>query len=134
MALKVSKLTKREFTYIPIEEREEKNPVKFIIRLLPKMVRAKLEDSLLKINQDGTFAFANATYVLEMFKRGVVDIQGLVDEDGKEIKVEKTPDGHLTDEFIEMLPDELIQEVGNVIISIAKDPKNANFYLGEKGE
>ena len=132
MAIVVSKVKNKVFEYIPISERNSENPVKVKIRLIPKTERAKLEDALLKINPDGTFTFANATYVLEMFRRGVVDIEGLLDENGNEIKVEKDADGYLTYEFIELLPDDFIQEVGNVIVSISKDPQNAELYLGNQ--
>ena len=133
MAIVVQKIKTKEFKYIPVDERESENPVVFKLRLVPKTERAKLEDGLLKISQDGTFNFANATYILEMFKRGVVDIEGLVDEEGNLIKVKKEH-GVIADSFIEMLPDELIQEVGNVIIAISKDPKNYKIYLGETEE
>ena len=132
MAITVTKIKKREFDYIPVEERNEKAPVIFKLRLVPKAERARLEDGLLKINQDGTFNFANASYILEMFRRGVEDITGLKDEDGKEIKVEKDGNGYISYDFVEMLPDELIQEVGNVIIAISKDPKNYKVYLGQE--
>ena len=132
MAIVVKKVKNKEFTYIPVDERKEKNPVKFKIRLINKINRAKLEDGLLKINQDGTFNFANVSYIIEMFKLGVINIEGLVDEEGKKIKVPKDENGYITDGFIEMLPDSLIQEVGNVIIAISKDPNNADVYLGNE--
>ena len=131
MAIKVVKQTKKEYEYIPVAEREEENPVKVIIRPLTKTERAKLEDKLVRMNQDQSISIANATYILEIFRLGVVDIKGLVDEDGKEVKVEKV-NGILTQEFVDMLPDEFVQEVGQVIVAISKDPQNADMYLGKK--
>ena len=131
MAIKVVKQIKKEYEYIPVAEREEKNPVKVIIRPLMKTERAKLEDKLVRMNQDQSISIANATYILEVFRLGVVDIKGLVDEEGKEVKVEKE-NGVLTQEFVDMLPDEFVQEVGQVIVAISKDPQNADMYLGKE--
>jgi len=133
MAIKVVKQEKREFTYIPIEERGSENPVKVIFKPLTKSERAALEDKLIRINPDQTMTVANATYILEVFKTAVVDIQGLIDENGNEVKPKKEH-GVLAQEFIEMLPDDFIQEVGNVIIAVSKDPQNADVYLGNVEE
>jgi hypothetical protein len=133
MAIKVVKQEKREFTYIPVEERGSENPVKVIFKPLTKSERAALEDKLIRINPDQTMTVANATYILEVFKTAVVDIQGLIDENGNEVKPKKEH-GVLAQEFIEMLPDDFIQEVGNVIIAVSKDPQNADVYLGNVEE
>ena len=131
MAITVTKIKKKEFDYIPVDERTEKTPVVFKLRLVSKSERARLEDGLLKINQDGTFNFANASYILEMFRRGVTDIVGLKDENDKKIDIEKDGNGYISYDFMEMLSDELIQEIGNVVIAISKDPKNYKVYLGQ---
>ena len=133
MAIKVVKQEKKEFTYIPVEERGSENPVKVVFKPLTKAERAALEDKLIRINPDQTMTVANATYILEVFKTAVVDIQGLIDEEGKEVKPKKEH-GVLAQEFIEMLPDDFIQEVGNVIIAVSKDPQNADIYLGNVEE
>ena len=130
MAIKIS--TKKEtYTYIPISEREEKKPSSFIFKLLSKTEQAKLEDNIMKFDPQGqSITLANASYLLNAIKMSLKDIKNILDDEGKEIKL-VIKDGMVTDDFIEMLPDSVLQELGNVIISVSKDPANADLYLGE---
>jgi len=124
---------KQEYTYIPVSEREEKNPVKFIFRLLTKEEKAKLEDKLVLVNNDQTINIANASYLLGAIKIALKKVENLLDENGEQVKI-KFIHNQVSDEFLDMLPDEILQELCQVIVSVSKDPVNADIYLGNKKE
>jgi len=126
------KAVKREsiYKYIPLEERGEKQPTTFHFKLLTKEEKAKLEDKLVKVNQDETINISNASYILGAFKLCVEKVENFIDESGAEVPVTKDK-GLVSNSFLDMLPDEIITEVGNVIINISKNPQQASIFLGE---
>jgi len=135
MALKVSKKLQKEYRYIPIIERDSEKPTIFIIRVLSKKEKAELEDNLVSINQvNQSMKIANSSFIIGAVKKGLVRVENLLDEDGKSIEVKRDSNGEISDEFLDLLPDEIINELGNVIIAISKDPNNAELYLGETKE
>jgi len=135
MALKVSKKLQKEYKYIPVIERESENPTTFIIRVLSKKEKAELEDNLVSIDQvNQSMKIANSSFIIGAVKKGLVRVENLLDEDGKSIEVKRDSNGEISDEFLDLLPDEIINELGNVIIAISKDPNNAELYLGETKE
>ena len=130
MALVLHKKSK-EYEYIPVEERGTEKPVKFIFKPLRKSQQAKLEDNVMKFDPTGsTITLANASLVLNSIKIGLKKVENVTDEDGKEVKVKFDGDV-VADSFLEMFPDNILQELGNVIIAVSKDPQNASKYLGE---
>ena len=126
------KAIKREssYTYIPLEERGEEKPTTFTFRLLTKEEKAKLEDKLVKVNQDETINISNSSYILGAFRLCVDKVENFIDEKGAEIPVRKSG-GLVSEEFMNLLPDEVITEIGNVIINISKNPAQASLFLGE---
>ena len=135
MALKVSKRLQKEYRYIPLIERDSEKPTTFIIRVFSKKEKAELEDNLVSINQiNHLMKIANSSFIIGAVKRGLVRVENLLDEDGKPIEVKRDSNGEVSDEFLDLLPDEIINELGNVIIAISKDPNNAELYLGETKE
>ena len=135
MALQVSKKLQKEYKYIPVIERESENPTTFIIRVLSKKEKAELEDNLVSIDQvNQSMKIANSSFIIGAVKKGLVRVENLLDEDGKSIEVKRDSNGEISDEFLDLLPDEIINELGNVIIAISKDPNNAELYLGETKE
>ena len=130
MAIKAVK-RQSEYKYIPIEERGEKKPTTFWFKPLDKETKARLEDKLVTVNKDETINISNASYILEAFRICVVKVENFVDEKGKEIPVRLGKDGLVTFEFIDLLPDEIVQEIGQAIINVSKFPDKADLFLGE---
>jgi len=123
----------KEYKYIPVSERKEKNPTTFVFRPLTKEEKASLEDRILTINPDQSITLANASYLLAVLKIALKRVENILDEKGK-LTVKDFTNTEVSDEFIEMLPDDLVQEVANVIIAVSKDPQNADIYLGQTSD
>lgn len=132
MAIQLVKKEK-EYKYIPVSERKEKNPTTFVFRPLTKEEKASLEDRILTINPDQSITLANASYLLAVLKIALKRVENILDEKGK-LTVKDFTNTEVSDEFIEMLPDDLVQEVANVIIAVSKDPQNADIYLGQTSD
>jgi len=120
---------KQEYEYIPISERLSDKPVKFKFRPLTKEEKAKLEDRLIIMSPDQDIYIANASFLIGAIRLALLDVENLFDENGKEIKP-TFENGQVSLSFIELLPDEIVQELGQVIVSVSKDPANADLYLG----
>jgi len=125
MAIKAIK-KKKEYKYIPVIERNEDKPLTFIFRPLTKSEQAKLEDSIMNLNPTSqSITLANSSYILNAILITLKEVKNLLDENGKELT------GEINMEFLENIPDDILQEFGNVVISVSKDPQNADKYLGE---
>jgi len=130
MAIKAIK-RQSEYKYIPLEERGEKKPTTFYFKPLDKETKARLEDKLVTVNKDETINISNATYILEAFRICVVKVENFVDEKNREVPIVRGKDGLVVYDFLDMLPDSIIQEVGQTIINISKFPDKADLFLGE---
>jgi len=130
MAIKAIK-KQSEYKYVLLEERGEDRPTTFYFKPLDKETKAKLEDKLVTVNKDETINISNASYMLEAFRICVMKVENFIDEKGQEIPVSRGRDGLVSYEFLDMLPDSVIQEVGQTIINISKFPDKADLFLGE---
>jgi len=131
MALKLAKKEK-EYKYVPVSERDSENPTTFVFRPLSKEEKAKLEDQLIYLNQEtGEMRVSNASFMLGVIKLALKKVENVDVGDGK-LKEYDFTNTEVSDEFLEMLPDDIIQELANVILAVSKDPQNADVYLGNK--
>ena len=130
MAIKITEAPK-SFDYIPLTERGEQNPFTVTIQKLPPKQFTILEDKMAKINQDESISFTTGTFNWAVIKQGVLSWENLLDANDKPITVLKASNGEILDQSLNLLPLELITEIANVIVSISKDPDNADIYLGK---
>jgi len=128
MALVVNRAKEQTYEYVPIAERGEKKPFKVTVRRLTPKEFSFIEDKMARINQDQSVSFTTGTFNWEIVKKGLVDWESLLDENGKPVKIVIGSDG-VTDNSLNLLPVDLIAEIANVINGITKDPDNADIYL-----
>lgn len=134
MALVINKKPVEDYGYTPILERGQENPFRAKVkRILPRQFTI-LEDKMAKINKDESISFTTGSFNWEVLKKGMTGWEGMVDENGKEVKCLKSGGGEVLDSSLNLLPLDLITEIANVIVGISKDPENATVYLGEVDE
>ena len=129
MALKTKNQTGTTYKYVPVSERDEKQPFMVTIRPLTSRELAVLEDKLLKIGKDETISFSSGSFNWEVCKKGIVDWDNVTDEKNKPLALKKGIDGLIEDETLNLLPLYMITEIAGVISSISKDPENAETFL-----
>jgi hypothetical protein len=120
-----------EYKYIPIDERGDKKPTTFYFKPMTKEQKARLEDKLVKVNPDETVNVANATYVLNAVKLCLTKVENLLGEDKKPVDIERCKDGTVCGYWLDMLPEDVVNELGQTIINVSKYPDKAELFLGE---
>jgi len=129
MAITIKK-SPHTYEFVPLSERGESEPFTVTIKVLPPRQFTILEDKMAKINQDESISFTTGTFNWSVIKKGLVDWDNMLDEDGKQIRAAKNGKGELLDESLDLLPLDIITEIANTIVSISKDPDNADLFLG----
>jgi len=131
MAIKIDR-TKKDITYryIPILQRDEKDPFTVEIRPLTPKELIEIEDKMVRLNKDESVSVSTGSYNWEVCKRGIVDWRNLLDERNREIPIIRDEIG-ISDETLNYLPVSYIAEIANVIVGVSKDPENAKMYLGD---
>jgi len=130
MAIKIVK-REEEYKYIPVEERDVENPTTFYFKPMTKEQKARLEDKLVKVNSDETVNVANATYILNAVKLCLIKVENLLDEEGKPVEIERCKDGTVCGYWLDLLPEDIVTELGQTIINVSKYPDKASLFLGE---
>jgi len=127
MALNVSKTQQTEFDYTPISEREEKLPFTVRFKVLDLPTLASIQDSALTIKDGKGYEINVNKQNLEALRHGLIGWSNI--SDGKtEIKFRRVH-GLADMECLEYLPQEFRTEIGNVILEVSKDPRNAEAIL-----
>ena len=120
-----------EYKYIPVDEREAEKPTAFYFKPLDKETKAKLEDKLVVVMPDETINVANSSYLLGAIKLCLVKVENFVDEKDREIPVKRCKDGLVCDDWLDLLPDDILNGLGQTIINVSKYPDKASLFLGE---
>jgi len=129
------KIVKKEtsFDYIPVDQRKEENPLTFVFRPLSKKESALLSDGVLKLDTTTqALTVGNSSYLLQAIRLCLTEVKNLVDDKDKPVSLEKDSNGEVTYDFLEYFPDSMLEELGNVIVAVSKDPANADTYLGKE--
>jgi hypothetical protein len=127
MALNVSKTQKSEFDYTPISERNEKLPFSVKFRVLDLPTLASIQDSALTIKDGKGYEINVNKQNLEALRHGLIGWSNI--SDGKaEIKF-RLVHGLADMECLEYIPQEFRTEIGNIILEVSKDPRDAEALL-----
>ena len=127
MALNVSKNQTSEFSYTPIKERNEKQPFSVKFKLLDLLTLADIQDSALTIKEGKGYEINVNKQNLEALRHGLIGWENI--SDGKsEIKF-RIVHGLASMECLEYIPQEFRSEIGNIILSVSKDPRDADVLL-----
>ena len=120
----------KEYKYIPVSERGQKDPFTVYIKPLGVRQMAKLEDNYVVIKEGDGVSLQQGAYNTKALKNGIDRWENLKDEDGKEYFVEKNGKGEVLDSSLDLLPPTILAEIANVIISVSKFPEDADTFLG----
>lgn len=127
MALNVSKTQESEFTYVPMSERNEKDPFSVSFKILNLPTLATIQDSALTIKDGKGYEINVNKQNLEALRHGLIGWNNI--SDGKaEIKF-RLVHGLADMDCLEYIPQELRTEIGNIILEVSKDPRNADSLL-----
>ncbi len=119
-----------EWDYIPVSEREQKEPFTVVVKPLGIRKMAKLEDGYVLVKEGEGVALNQGTYNTKAVKAGIVSWKNLKDDKGKEYPAKFSSKGEVLDESLNLLPPSIIAELANVIVSISKYPEDAEVLTG----
>ncbi len=128
MALVIKKSNEDTLKYIPVLERDEETPAIFEVRRIPQREFAKLEDKLARVYNDQSIGLSTATFNYGVVKLGLVSWENINDEYGRPITPEKTKEGVFKDDYINMIPQQILNELAEVIASITRDPESIDIF------
>ena len=127
MALNVITTKQAEYTYVPVAERNEDSPFTVTFKPLSLTTRARVKDSAITVKDGNGYEINVNKQNLEALRHGLIGWDNISDDKGP-IKFRLV--GGLADiECLEYLPTEYRTEIGNIILEVSDDPKNAQEIL-----
>lgn len=129
MAIKINKYPKEGYKFIPESERGEEQPFTAWVKPIGTKNLLELEDSLVQRKGVDSMIFAQNTYEFKLVQLGLVDWDNVFDENGNKIKLQKTPEGIVSEESLNPLPQQIIKELAVVIASITRDPTTIQLFF-----
>lgn len=117
------------YFYTPQSQKAEgiEKPFRVKLKILSVEDLAELQDMLVTRtasevkNNYGSY-FINACY------KGIVEWENMEDQDGTPIKMVKSVSNSIAKESLNMVPYQMIEEIGTVIISVSENPKNISIF------
>jgi hypothetical protein len=128
MALVIKQKTEDTIEYIPILERESEAPATFTLKRIPQRAFAKLEDQLARVYNDQSIGLSTATFNYNVVKLSLVDWANINDEYERPITPEKTKEGVFKDDYINMIPQAVINELAEVAAGITRDSNQIELF------
>jgi len=129
MALVLNKSVKDGFDYTIISERGLENPFSVKLKTLTLLELGKFEDDYVARHIDtNQVVFRQNQFNYKICKAGIKNWSNMLDEEGKQVKP-KFSNGVITDESMEMLPRNVLEELSTVIAAVTKDPSSLQVFL-----
>lgn len=117
------------YYYTPQSQKAEgiEKPFRVKLKVLSVEDLAELQDMLvtrtaLEVKNNYGSYFINACY------RGIIDWENMENSDGSQIKMTKSITQCIDKEALNMIPYQMIEEIGTVIISVSENPKNLAVF------
>lgn len=117
------------YYYTPKSQRGKgvKNPFRVKLRVLSVEEQAELQDIL--ITRTATEVKSNyGMHFVQSCLRGIVGWENMEDSEGNQIKMSATVLGRIDTNALNMIPYQMIEEIGSVITSVSEDPKNLAVF------
>lgn len=122
MALVVKSGAQETLKYVISGERGETKPFTVTLQVIKTRVFAGIEDIITKVNQDQSITINTGTYNYRVAKVGITDWVNMLDEKGKQVKLELNADASVKDESLDMIPTAILGEIADVISTISRNP------------
>lgn len=123
----VYKPLKEGFEYIPMTQRSEEVPFKLRLRVLDIEELAMLQDIL--VTRTATEVKNNyGAYWVQTCLAGIIDWEGMVDNDNKPLPMLKTDKGTIAREYLNKIPYNMIEEIATVITAVSNDPSTIKIF------
>lgn len=117
------------YFYTPQSQKEDgiEKPFKVKLRVLSVEEVAELQDLL--VTRTATEVKSNyGMYFVQACFKGITEWEGMEGADGKAITMSKTPAGRISTDALNMIPYQMIEEIGTVIVSVSENPKNISVF------
>lgn len=104
-----------------------KKPFRVKLRVLSVEEQAELQDIL--ITRTATEVKSNyGMHFVQSCLKGIIGWENMEDKEGNEIKMPSTVLGRINTDGLNMIPYQMIEEIGTVITSVSDDPKNLEVF------
>ena len=117
------------YFYTPQSQKDEKveRPFRVKLKLLSVEEIAELQDTL--VTRTATEVKSNyGSYFIQACFKGITEWEGMEDAEGKPLAMKKSPIGCINTESLNMIPYQMIEEIGTVITSVSENPKNIQVF------
>lgn len=117
------------YYYTPQSQKDEKieKPFRVKLKLLSVEEIAELQDTL--VTRTATEVKSNyGSYFVQACFKGITGWEGMEDLKGKPVVMKTSPIGCINAESLNMIPYQMIEEIGTVITSVSENPKNISVF------
>lgn len=117
------------YDYTPQSQKGKKveKPFKVKLKILSVEELAELQDSL--VTRTSSEVKNNyGTYFVQACYKGITNWENMEDSEGKPIVMGKSPIGCINSQSLNMIPYQMIEEIGTVITSVSENPKNITVF------
>ena len=117
------------YFYTPQSQKDEaiERPFKVKLKLLTVEEIAELQDTL--VTRTATEVKSNyGSYFVQACFKGIIDWEGMEDLTGKPRVMGKSLTGCINTDSLNMIPYQMIEEIGTVITSVSENPKNISVF------
>lgn len=117
------------YFYTPQSQKEEgiEKPFRVKLKVLSVEEVAQLQDVL--VTRTATEVKSNyGMYFVQACYKGITDWENMEDSDGKSIVMSKSVTGTINSDSLNMIPYQMIEEIGTVILSVSENPKNISVF------
>ena len=117
------------YFYTPQSQKDEKveKPFRVKLKLLSVEEIADLQDLL--VTRTSTEVKSNyGSYFVQACFKGITEWEGMEDVKGMAIIMKKSLIGCISTESLNMIPYQMIEEIGTVIMSVSENPKNISVF------
>lgn len=127
--IKISKVPKEGYKYIPLSERDQENPFSVMVKPLTSKQLMTLEDKV--VRRDGQeLTFSSGEFSFNVCKLTIISWENIEDSDGQPLVIKLNSEATVTDLSLGYIPSEIITEIANVVTSVSRDPGKAQIYFG----
>ena len=109
------------FDYILQSERGEAKPFTLKLKSIDSIELAKLQDGLLQ-RADNSLSIRTGTYNVSVCRLSIIGWSNLLDDKKKQIAINTTAAGTISDISLNMIPADLFEEIASVAVSVSNDP------------
>ena len=128
MAIQLNKTPITGYKYIPVSQREEKEPFTVWVKPISSYALVQLEDNVVS-RENERVMLSSGMFSFRVLQKSLVSWENITDSEGDAMKIKRNSDGTCTEETISYIGSEIITEVSNIVAAISRNPANVQIFF-----